>query len=636
MDDALLVAMETALAKIASSEPTSFNAMSQTLKEGELESAQYLLVRAYTAGGMTFANEAADYLIAQPRRLATGYMANRFWAGRELLGAITPHCDQQRLRQLEDEVLGYYPRWERTPEGRRSHGYAQSVLLEGIASTRRSDRVRRRLQELQRKFGDEQSVPPRSVEMVAVTSPVPEAAGEKMTDEQWLAAIAKYSRDDMRERGAELVGGVHELSRVLEVQVKREPTRFAALAVRFGDETPPAYFNAVLRGLGQTGIDINTAAEVCRRVHRLPGRPSGREIADLVGKMDVAIVPEDVVDIIAWYATEDADPDPQLREPDGSSGATDGRDVFDAGLNSVRGGAALAIAQLLFEGNALLSRLVPTLERMVQDPSVAVRACVAAALLSLLRHDRDLAVRLFQVLAQTEDQFLATRNSEDFLRYGLQTHPSDLMPIVERMLDSSEATVRTAGARRATALSLLSEEASHLAERSLSGDEALRLGTAQVYSANLSVPAFRDRCAAALKRLFIDDSEAVRREAASFPRHLAGNAIAEIGDLIENFLGSPAFASDSFSLIHVLEDAPVQLPEATLLVCDRFVERVGPEAGDIRSSIAMESSMVAKLLVRVYTQSREDGLRSRCLDTIDRMAEVGAFGLGDVLAAVER
>ncbi len=635
-DDALLTAMERALGAIAAAAPARFETISQPLKESELESAQYLLIRAYAAGGMSFANEAADYLIAQSNRLETGYMSNRFWAARELLGAITPHCDERRIRQLEDEILAYYPRWERSVEGRRSHGYAQSVLLDGIEPTRRSDRMRRRLQELQRKFGHEDPVQPQKVEVVAVASPVPEAAGNKMTDEQWLAAIAKYSRDDMRERGAALVGGVHELSRVLETQVKQEPTRFAALAARFGDETAPSYFSAVLRGLSQTSIETDASAEVCRRAHRLPGRPCGREIADLVEKMDVASIPEDIIDILAWYAIEDSDPDPTIREAEAFGGPTRGRDLFGAGLNSVRGGAALAIARLLFEGSALLPRLAPSLERMVQDPSIAVRACVATTLLSVLRHDRDLAVRLFQTLAQTKDDFLATRDAEEFLRYGLQTHPSELLPLVERMLASSEASVRTAGARRATVLYLVAEDAPHLAERALNGDEALRLGAAQVYAANLSVPSCRERCAAALKRLFTDDSEEVRREAASFARHLEGNAISEISDLIEDFLNSLAFASDSFSLIHALEEAPARLPEATLLVCRRFIERVGLEAGDIQSRSAMESSMVSKLLVGVYTQSRDETFRARCLDVIDRMVELGAFGLADVLAAAER
>jgi hypothetical protein len=72
------------------------------------------------------------------------------------------------------------------------------------------------------------------------------------------------------------------------------------------------------------------------------------------------------------------------------------------------------------------------------------------------------------------------------------------MPIVERMLASRDTTVRTVGARRATALYLLKDEGSQLAERALAGDPAMRIGAAQVYSANLSVPLFRERCAAAL------------------------------------------------------------------------------------------------------------------------------------------
>jgi hypothetical protein len=551
--------------------------------------------------------------------------------------AISPHCDEARLRRLEEVILEYYPRWERTRGGRKSQGHAQLVLLGGVDPARRSVRANRRYQELERKFGAQGVTAPRPVEVSSVGSPVPESAGEKMTDDQWLAAIAKYSRDDMRERGERLVGGADELAHVLESQVKRDPERFATLALRFPDEVHSSYFNAVLRGLSQTSMDFNVAAEVCRRVHRLPGRPCGRDIAHLTEKMAASTIPEDVLEILAWYATEDPDPAQEVWRTESESGKPYyGGDVFTAGLNSVRGGAAIAMAQLLFESGAPVSRLRPALERMVRDPSVAVRACVATTLLSVLSHDRDLAVRLFLVLAETEDVFLATRDADRFLHYGLQTHYSDLVAVVERMLRSDRAAVRTAGARRTTMISLLSQNASELAEQCLRGDEAQRLGVAEVYSANVGRSAFREICSAGLVPLFRDDSEAVRGEAASFPRHVQEDAIAALGDLIERFVNSPAFVKDSFSLIHALENAPAQLPEATLLVCQRFVERVGPEAGDIRSSVAMEASTISKLLVRVYTQSRDEEFRTRCLNVIDQLVAIGAFGLGDALAAVER
>jgi len=458
-----------------------------------------------------------------------------------------------------------------------------------------------------------------------------------MTDDQWLAAIAKYSRDDMRERGQRFVGGADELANVLENQVKRDPERFATLASRLPDEVHPSYFNAVLRGLNETSVVFNVAAEVCRRVYRLPGRPCGRDVVHLIEEIDASVIPGDVLEILAWYATEDGDPGQELWRTESSSGKPYyGGDIFTAGLNSVRGAAAIAMARVFFGSGVAVSQLRPILERMVRDPSVAVRACVAETLIAVLRYDRDLAVRLFLVLAGTEDVFLATRDADRFLHYGLQTHYSDLVPVVERMLRSEMAMVRTAGARRTAMISLLNQSASELAEGCMRGDEAQRVGVAEVYAANVSGPPYREICAAGLKRLFSDASEVVRREAASFPCHLQKGAIAALGGLIASFVDSPAFSGDSFSLIHALEEVPAELPRATLLVCRRFVGRVGSEAGDIRSRVSMEASTVGKLLVRVYAQSTDETFKSECLDVIDGMVEIGAFGFSDALAALER
>jgi hypothetical protein len=634
--EALLEAMEAAVGAIANGDPGAFREISRRLAESNFETAQYLLVRGLTAAGAGLANEAADYVIGEPSCLETGYMGNSHWAARELLSAISPHCGESRLRRLEGLILRYYPRWERTAPGRRSHGHAQFMLLGGLDPGRRSAPASRRYQELERKFGPQGVTPPRPVEVVSVGSPVLDSAGEMMTDDQWLVAIAKYFREDMREAGARLVGGARELAHVLESQVKRDPERFAMLASRFPDEANPTYFDAVLRGLSQTVLDSNVAAEVCRRVHRLPNRPCGRDVVHLIEKMDASTIPGDVLEILAWYATEDGDPGQELWRTESWSGKPYyGGDIFTAGLNSVRGAAAIAMARIFFESGVTVSRLIPILEKMVRDPSVAVRACVAETLIAVLRYDRDLAVRLFLDLTKTEDVFLATRDSDRFLHYGLQTHSSDLIPVVERMLRSDIAMVRTTGARRAAMISLLNQSASELAMKCMRGDEAQRVGVAEVYAANVGGP-YQEVCSAGLKRLFTDESEAVRGEAASFPRHLQKGSIAALGELIEDFVGSPAFSNDSFSLIHALEEVPAELPRATLLVCRRFVERVGSEAGDIRSRVAMEASIVGKLLVRVYAQSTDEAFKSECLDVIDGMVEIGAFGFGDVLAAFER
>jgi len=50
----------------------------------------------------------------------------------------------------------------------------------------------------------------------------------------------------------------------------------------------------------------------------------------------------------------------------------------------------------------------------------------------------------------------------------------------------------------------------------------------------------------------------------------------------------------------------------------------------------MHPSALSKLLVRLYSQSTDEAVKTRCLDLIDRMVQLGAFGLADALAAYER
>jgi hypothetical protein len=73
---------------------------------------------------------------------------------------------------------------------------------------------------------------------------------------------------------------------------------------------------------------------------------------------------------------------------------------------------------------------------MVHDPSIAVRACVAEALMAVLNYNRDFAVQLFLELCATEDALLGTQTVEHFLYYAAQTHLETLKPVIERMIAS--------------------------------------------------------------------------------------------------------------------------------------------------------------------------------------------------------
>lgn len=635
---ALLAAMEAALSDLATNNPEVFAVIAERLSPMDFQTGQFLLIRAYAANGARFANEAAGYLCNRPSRLHTGYIGSRYWATRQLLEAITPHCSAERLAKLEEAILNYYSEWERSAEGRRTYGHAQLILLEGIASSRRSATATRRLEEWRRKFGEQAVEPPRPIKAVRVGPPIPERAAGKMTDEQWLNAITRYSQESMGFiRSGELIGGVHELATLLSAQVKERPARFAKLLCRFPNDAHPAYFDAVLQGIADAGLDdMQLVLEVCTRCHQLPNRPSGRWICHAIARLVKQPLPQEALDIIAWYGTEDPDPDQELWRTAAAGGTPYyGGDILEVAI-TVRGSAAEAMADVIFGDSNRVTYLLPTIERMVRDPSIAVRSCVAAVLTAVLNYDREPAIRLFEQLCDTEDALLKTHYVERFLFYALQTHFEKLRPIVDRMVRSSDPEVETVGARQVCLASLFVAEAHSLAEFCISGTEAQQMGAAEVFAVNLRTAEFRSVCEEGLIRLFNSPHEKVCAEAGTCFPGLENEDLSAYEGLIKAFVQSPAFVNNYFHLIDVLEKATVKLPEITLFACERFLDLVGQDAADIRTQHAGHADMVSRLIIRVYSQARDEVLQIQCLNVIDRMTQTRAYGFEKVLALYDR
>ncbi|MCY4412146.1 MAG: ATP-binding protein [Caldilineaceae bacterium] len=636
---ALLNAMETALSKLAVQKTDVFRSVIEPIRESPFETIQYLLLRSLAANGPLFADEGVDHLCKKPERLNIGYSSDSHWASRQLIESISPHCSDEKLKQLETLLLGYYSDWEKDVWGRKQFGYAQFTLLSGITETRRSEKAHKRLEEWRRKFGLQEPVSPAPTEMQVAQPPIPEDAAEKMRDGQWLSAIHRHDtdRDDFTQDGR-YVGGARELSRVLENQVKREPRRFAELVLGFPDHANPFYFEAVLSGLRDTNLDIETILRVTERCHRIEGRPLGRYICGPIASSAQEEVPAEALDLVAWYATEDPDPQQELWRTPASPGGEPyfGGDILMNGNNTNRGRAAEAMARLIENDHRRITYFQPALEKMVQDPSIAVRSCVAETLLAVLRHDRDLAVTLFRQLCNTEDALLRTRFIGRFLFLALQTHFQELSHILRRMVSSQLPDVASAGARQACLAALDLQEAADIAELGLSGSEAQRIGAAQVMAAYVKTATYRSYCEDELIKLFNDSSADVRTEAAKCFSRFEGSQLEEYPHLVTQFVSSDAFQQNYTHLLMALEETTGKLPEVTLSACERFIDFAGPASSDIGTGTAFSAGTVTKLTLRIYQQSKEDTIRARSLNLIDRLMENSAYGINEALENFER
>ncbi len=641
ISDALLNGMEEALSNLARDQPNNFShlVVEERLQQSNFETVQYLLIRAYAANGEIFANEAIDYLCQKPSRLKTGYATcsssegASFWATYQLLEAITPHCSNEHLVMLEMTILNYFPEWEKSPSNMRYfYGHSQFVLLQGINPLRLSQTAIRRLQEWQRKFGKQSVDPPKPLTAGFIGSPIPELATQKMSDEQWLEAIKHYDQHGLDlNKDLSCAGGVRELSRLLERQVKLEPQRFATLVNQFPDDANPSYFDAVLQGIANVELNVQIIIAVCQRCHQLPQRPCGRWISWLIEKLAELPWTQEVFDIIIWYALNDPDP---KREPQNSS--SNSHDIFHDGINSTRGSAVSAIAKLIFADKNRASYFQQPLQKIVQDSSIIVRSCAAKALTAMLNYDRDLAVNLFHQLCNAEDVILGTQTVEYFLYYALPTHFQELVSIVERMIMCELPEVVKIGTRQACLASLSIEEAVWLAELCLSSTEIHQIAATEIFVANFRQAHLHEFCENVLIRLFNDSSRQVRSQAARCFLYFEGDELGNYPRLLEIFIDSLAFSDNSDKLIQALEKTTAKLPDdITYKVCDRFLESLKSENNNVRQ-YGIKGDKVSKLILKLYSQNNDPELKSLCLDLIDSMIQMGVYGLAEELRQYER
>lgn len=645
--DGLHSAMEEALRRMAAEQPDDFRERAELLRRSDCFTAQFLLIRSYQANGKHFADEAAEYLCARPERLHTGYMDEGYWAARLLLEAITPHCSESKLCELEQVVMSYYSHYETSAlsyhkGGGTQFGRAQLTLLNGFDPKRRSADLTRRLLEWRRKFGIQDNAAPQGVHMVEFHSPVPAVAAEKLTDAQWLSALLHYQHEHHSSHDFSTRGSGHELSWMLQRATTENPSRFAALVQRLPDEVPAFYFDAILRGLAATPENgradtlspesVETILAVCRRCHSLPGRLCGRWILSPIRRIGKQALPDDILEMVIWYAVEDSDPDtPSVNE---YGHAPERLSII--GLNSVRGGAAAVMADLMFDDPSRTAVFATAIDRMVDDPSAAVRSWVAEVLTAMLNTNRDRAVAFFIRLCETDDAMLAAPSVQRFLYHASYTHYQQLKPLLERMLNASHQKVVSVGTVVCCQRALVSDEGLALAQTCIQGAEAQRLAAAEILAINLPTAPNSSFCEQALLTLAQDEVEAVREKVSTCFWRFQDEQLGEHIDFVNSYVNTKAFSASNRTLLHAFKTTTDRLPDVVCSVCERWLQVTGSEASDLRTLASAEAQDVSDLIVRVYVQSKDASVQRRCLDVIDALARLSLYGLSQALLAFDR
>ena len=454
-------------------------------------------------------------------------------------------------------------------------------------------------------------------------------------------SLEDYDTDEIsrRRRHDLLEGGPHQLSGVLESEVKRDPVRFAQLSERFPPNTHRYYYHALLRGLKESNADKDTVLAVVRRVFELPDKPGHRYLCDAIAKFSAEELPEDILTIVGWCATESDDPngDELIVRTSGSEEENRPHDILTTAINSVRGAAAEAIGTLLFDRADCVPFFMPYLERMVHDPTVIVRTTVANALLCLYKHDETRAVDLFLLLVDTEnDHLLATHHVDRFLHYANVRHFQRLRPVLRRMLDSPIPTVRETGARHVCLAQFSNPDAADMVAECVAGDEAQRKGAVRVAEANLFNPECASFMHEKLPLFFNDPVKEIRDEAAGCFRNAEGRDLENAKPIIRAFIESEAFGENVDDIMWPLKRSTAAIAEEILLICEAVIAHMESFGDDPTHRFYGQADNVAELVLRAYRQTDVLAVRTRCLDIVDRLLAQEVYGISKELEEFER
>jgi hypothetical protein len=352
-----------------------------------------------------------------------------------------------------------------------------------------------------------------------------------------------------------------------------------------------------------------------------------------------ADVPEDLVDVLIDRALHSDDPAGNSRIEESEDEDRDDRDrLLERGINTTRGSCSEILGNLLVHDvDGRRTRLVlPALDQLARDPSLAVRACTAHLIAACLRHARAEAVSAFHSLIDTDDQVLGTRHVERLIYYIGNGDAQEVRPVIQRMLASGYDRVRRAGGRLAAYAGLELSLDDLLSTALASDDAAVRTGAATMCAARLPRTANAVAASAAVCQLLDDPDERVRNEAAGVAVNLRGKALQSFTHELNVLIDSASFSHAAPQLLITLDRAPDRIDGLILRCARRFVDVHGSDTGDIRTRAAGDAREVGELLLRAYAQAGNAEARAEVLDLLDALLASGAYGVPELVDAVDR
>lgn len=571
-----------------------------------------------------------------------------------LIKALSPYCSGDLFKELEQSLIHYHaPDLSGWKKGYFGHywGKSQYFLLPALSSERISKKTADLIKVLNRKF--------KGYPIWRFLRYGPITGGfigskldknlERISDRAWLEII-RNKKVQLEGRGKwqqvnedyAVESSVWQFSRSLSMIAKRYPERFGQLALHFPKETHPHYVSAVLDALALTKPDskipeeekanwapasVDTVIAVWKKFCNIIDREVAISFCRLIRNRSSEDWPDKAIEILLYLAANHPDLEPGKLNISCDKSAEEAtvETLFQNTINCVRGVAAEAIGQLLWDHPDWLKKLKSGIESLVTDPHPVVRMAAIYSLLPVLNIDSGQAVAWFCNSAKEDDRIPASRHATTFFNYTIYKYTEQLTPLIKKMVYSNLQDVANTGARAVTAYHLFYGLFEDELRNCIAGSVPQRKGVAEIAATFINKEKYFPKCREILINFFDDPEKDVRFQASrmfgdkffEFPENVA---------LTKLYIHSKAFNDDSFGVFHYLEkhkESLIPYHEIILEICQTISTTLLEDTRDFRTRMGHVISDISPLLLRLYEQTQESrpDIACRCLDAWDLLFE---------------
>ena len=256
--------------------------------------------------------------------------------------------------------------------------------------------------------------------------------------------------------------------------------------------------------------------------------------------------------------------------------------------------------------------------------------------LAWLNIDAAEAISLFNASMEGHPELLRTPYTARFVHFAAFRDFEAMRPYLKLMLGSKVSGLDYLAAQELCLLSFDIPQAAAWIADMIDPSVEIRKAFANVYAANVAQPVIGHACRRALKKFFSDPDDSVRMQASTAFEHLEALDTLAQEELLDSFLASDPGLLPLIPVVHALVRSQVQLPDLVCKLAETCIVVCRKDGNNPATSSAAIAMDLSKIVVRLYAQTDDEGVRSRCLSLIDEMELHNFVGVSTELDTVDR